>query len=160
MDELYGLVQVNGFSSARLSWPTRKRPNGGCRTLALTDDLVRAIRQESEVAIAYWWGISTKTVNRFRRALDVPRNTLGTLRQHASVAVPPPVEAAAKGRAKIAADAMILERIATKQRGKVVTTEASQRMSLVAKGRPKPEGWGKLANAWMLEGKAKPGAGC
>lgn len=155
MDELYGLVQVNGFTSARLSWPTRKRPTGGCRTLALTEDLVRAIRQESALAVAYWWGISTKTVSVFRRALDVPRNTPGTLHRHALVAEPPPPEAAAKGRAKIEADPAIRQRSVDKRRGRVASVEERQRMSEQRQGRPKPDGWGARASRWMMEGKAK-----
>lgn len=155
MDELYGLVQVNGFTSARFSWPTRKRPGGGPRTLALTEDLVRALRNESAVAVAYWWGISTKTVRVFRRALDVPRNTPGTLKQHAHVAVLPPPEAAAKGRAKIDADPAIRKRIGDQQRGKVMSAESRQRMSEAGRGKRKPPGWGARASAWMMEGKAK-----
>lgn len=155
MDELYGLVQVNGFTTARLSWPTRKRPSGGPRTLALTEDLVRAIRQESALAVAYWWGISTKTVRLFRRALDVPRNTPGTRQRHALVAELPPPEAAAKGRARINTDPEVRARITAKQRGRVATPEERQRMSEAHRGKPKPVGWGVRANRWMMEAKAK-----
>ena len=111
MDELHGLVHVNGFSDGRLSWPTRKRPRGGARALMLTEDLVRAIRLESAVAVAYWWGISTKTVRMFRRLLDVPRNTPGTIARHGAVAEPPPNEAAARGREKVNNDPEIRRRI-------------------------------------------------
>jgi hypothetical protein len=155
MDELHGLVQVNGFSEGRLSWPTRKRPRGGARTLALTEDLVRAIRLESAVAVAYWWGISTKTVRVFRRLLDVPRNTPGTIARHAVVAEPPPAEAGAKGRMKVATSPAIRQRIADAQRGKQVSAEVREKMSEARRGVPKPEGWGQVANRWMMAGKAK-----
>lgn len=106
-DELHGVVQVNGWTDAPLSWPTRKRPGGGPRSIAVTADLARAIQCESAVAIAYWFGISTKKVRELRRALSVPRNTAGTLRQHAAVAELSPPEAAAKGRAVIQADPVL-----------------------------------------------------
>lgn len=155
MDELHGLVQVNGFSDGRLSWPTRKRPRGGVRTLVLTEDLVRAIRLESAVAVAHWWGISTKTVRVFRRLLDVPRNTPGTIARHGVVAVPPPGEAGARGREKVNNDPAIRRRIGMSQRGKSVSAETRKRLSDAHRGVPKPEGWGQEANRWMMEGKAK-----
>lgn len=155
MDEVHGLVQVNGFSEGRLSWPTRKRPLGGPRALALTEELVRAIRLESAVAVSYWWGISTNTVRKFRRLLHVPRNTPGTIARHGVVAEPPPPEAGAKGRKKVATELAIRQRIADTQRGKHVSAEVRQKLSAAHKGVPKPEGWGQEANRWMMEGKAK-----
>lgn len=89
-DEIHGLVQVNGWTNGPLSWPTRKWPSGGPRSIAVTKDLVRAIRQESEVAVAHWFGVSTKKIRELRRELGVSRNTIGTLHQHAAVAEPPP----------------------------------------------------------------------
>lgn len=109
-DEVHGRVQVNGFTSAPISWPTRKRPNGGRRSLLITEDLADATRFESAVAVAHWWGITTKTVCVFRRELHVPRNTPGTLQQHAAVAVLSPPEAAARGRARIVTDLAIRQR--------------------------------------------------
>lgn len=154
-DELFGLVQVNGFSNAPMSWPTRKRERGGPRSLVLSAALAEAIRRESAVAVAHWWGISTKTVRVFRRALDVPRNTEGTLKQHATVAEPPPMTATAKGLARIASDPAIRQRIADKQRGKYVSAETRERLSESLRGVPKPPGWGERANEWMRAGKAK-----
>lgn len=154
-DEIHGLVQVNGWTNGPLSWPTRKRPGGGPRAVAVTADLARAIRSESAVAIAYWIGISTKTVRGLRRELDVPRNTPGTLARHAAVAELPPAEAVAKGRARVATDPEIRQRISEKQRGKIVTDEARMKMSIARRGKPKTEGWGHRANAWMMEGKRK-----
>lgn len=154
-DALHGRVQVNGFTAAPNSWPTRKRARGGVRTLLITEELARAIRFESAVAIAHWWGISTKTVGVFRRQLDVPRNTPGTLQQHAAAAVLPPPAAAAKGRARIAVDPKVRQRIAEKQRGKTVSQETRERLSEAHRGKPKPPGWGARANAWMLQAKAE-----
>ena len=43
-------------------------------------DLVRAIRTESEMAVAHHWGVRNQTVWKWRRALNVPRMTNGSLR--------------------------------------------------------------------------------
>jgi hypothetical protein len=154
-DEIHGLVQVNGWTDGPLGWPTRKRPGGGPRAIATTADLVRAIRSESAVAVAYWFGVSTKKVGELRRELDVPRNTDGTRLAHAAVAELPPPEAAARGRAKVASDPTIRARISAKQRGKVISDEARQKMSVAGKGRPKPPGWGERAAQWMQEGRRR-----
>jgi hypothetical protein len=155
VDEIHGLVEVNGWTDGPLGWPTRKRPKGGPRSIAVTADLVRAIQTESAVAVAYWFGISTRKVRELRRALDVARNTVGTLRQHAAVAELPPPDASARGRAKVASDSTIRARIAAKQRGKVISAEARQKMSEAGKGRRKPPGWGERASQWLQEGRRR-----
>lgn len=154
-DEIHGLVQVNGWTEGPLSWPTRKRPGGGPRSIAVTADLVRALRAESVVAVAHWFGVSTKKVTELRRALDVPRNTPGTLLQHAAVAVLPPPEAAAKGRAIVNANPAYRRRIGDMSRGKIATAEERQKMSEARKGKPKPAGWGARAAVWMREGRER-----
>jgi hypothetical protein len=43
------------------------------------EELLRAIRHESVAAVAYWWGVSTATVVRWRRVFAVnPRDNEGT----------------------------------------------------------------------------------
>lgn len=155
MDEIHGLVQVGDFSFAPLSWPTRKRSRGGPRSLVLTEDLVLAIRLESAMAVAHWWGVSKKTVRVWRRLLDVPRNTEGTRLQHAAVAELPPADAAARGRARINAEPEIRRRIGEAQRGKAVSPETRQRLSEAHRGKPKPAEWAQDAGAWMREGKKR-----
>lgn len=101
VDEIHGLVQVNGWTDGPLGWPTRKRPNGGPRAIAVTADLVRAIATESEVAVAYWFGISTKRVRELRRVLDVGSATLpahvGNTQPSPSYRRPRPARAAVRG---------------------------------------------------------------
>ena len=154
-DEIHGLVQVNGWTDGPLSWPTRKRPNGGPRSIAVTADLVRAIRHESEVAVAHWFGVSTKKVRELRRELNVSRNTIGTLRRHAVVAEPPPPAAGAKGRARIAENPANRQRLGDSVRGKRMSAEAREKMSIERRGKPKPPGWGERAGAWMREGRER-----
>jgi hypothetical protein len=43
---------------------------------------VRAVRRESNQAVARHWGVTAQTVTAWRRALDVPRGTKGTRQLH------------------------------------------------------------------------------
>jgi hypothetical protein len=46
----------------------------------LTSDLVKAVRRESEIAVAYWCGITPQTVTVWRKALGAGRATEGSTR--------------------------------------------------------------------------------
>jgi len=69
-----GEVTVRGLSDGRIPWPqgvpvgSRSRP-----ALLVNDELARAVRGESALAVMYWWGASEKAVWKFRRALGVGR---------------------------------------------------------------------------------------
>jgi hypothetical protein len=80
---LRGRVNVRGVSEAPIAWPWcyasfspgrhSSRPS-----LILTDELVRAVRTETVLAIAYWWGVNRRTATGWRKMLGVPRMALGT----------------------------------------------------------------------------------
>jgi hypothetical protein len=73
-------VRVAGLTDARIPWPYVPRSGGnGFRSLILCGDLVKAVRRESETAVAYWWGVSAQTVWKWRKALDVEKQTDGTV---------------------------------------------------------------------------------
>jgi hypothetical protein len=74
-----GKVTVAGLSDAPIQWPyvPQHGGNGHC-SLILCGDLIRAVRRESETAVAYWWGISAQTVWKWRKALGVASQTEGT----------------------------------------------------------------------------------
>jgi hypothetical protein len=69
-------VVVTGWSAGRIAWP-RCRPldnyRGGGSGLLLDEELARAVRHESVVAVMYWWGASSGAVQRWRRVLGVGR---------------------------------------------------------------------------------------
>ncbi len=48
------------------------------RSLILCGDLVRAVKQESEIAVAYHWGVCIGVVTKWRNALEVEPITVGT----------------------------------------------------------------------------------
>jgi hypothetical protein len=76
-------VTITNWSDAPISWPrcralhVRRSPPG----LLVDDELARAVCHESEVAVAYWWGIHRSTVAKWRKVLEVTRkNNEGTHR--------------------------------------------------------------------------------
>jgi hypothetical protein len=71
-------VVVGGLSDGRIQWPYVRRR--GARSLILFGALCRAVMLESEVAVAYHWGVSASVVSHWRRALGVSRDTPGTKR--------------------------------------------------------------------------------
>jgi hypothetical protein len=70
-----GDVIITGWSNGRIPWPRCRLPgsHGGGSGLLVDAELARAIRTESASAIRYWWGVSSKAVWHWRRALDVSR---------------------------------------------------------------------------------------
>src|SRR5262249_50742669 len=76
-----GSAVVTGWSDAPFSWP-RCRPlagRGSGHGLFVDDELARAVRCESALAIQYWWGVKSDTVWRWRKAFGVTRtNNPGT----------------------------------------------------------------------------------
>lgn len=150
-DAVDGRVEVGGWTIAPIQWPRRKK--SGRASAVLCGDLIRAVQMESSAAVQYWWGVSGGTVWAWRKALGVGRVTPGTrdrLRTETGV----PEDAAARGR-EAAADPEIRARAAEARRGKPMA-DTTREALLSASKRPKPDGWGKRANAWMRAAKDKP----
>ena len=74
--ELRGTVKVGDYSDGPIPWPKKWRT----RSLILCGDLVRAVRQESALAVAHHWAVCTDIVSKWRRALEVEPITVGTRR--------------------------------------------------------------------------------
>lgn len=154
-DEILGAVEVMGWTEAPLSWPRirRKGPAGP----VMTAELARAVRTESAVAVAYWWGTSTDQVRRWRQALGVERLNEGTRRalREARAAMDPAT--VARNLAALQTPE-VRARSAEGRRRAPLTPEG--RAALQAAGRevgsrPKPPQWGERAHAWMEAGKAQ-----
>jgi hypothetical protein len=60
------------WTDAPISWP-RALPVGekGHPGLLVDDELARAVRTESAVAVMHWWGVGVGVVWRWRKALGV-----------------------------------------------------------------------------------------
>src|SRR5688572_17241098 len=77
-DLMRGSVRVIGLSDAPIPWPVIRRGSGN--SLALYGDLAKAVRRESNLAVAHHWGVTGQTVTKWRKALGVPSATKGTSR--------------------------------------------------------------------------------
>ncbi len=83
--EILGTVKVGGHHNAPVMWPWIAK--SGRHTLVLCGDLVRAVRSESEIAVAHHFGVVNATVRKWRRALGVGRSTEGTRQLERGVAL-------------------------------------------------------------------------
>jgi hypothetical protein len=79
-----GEMVITGMTDALTPWPVGKRGRER-HSLVVYKDLVKAIRRESNQAIAHWWGVDNQTVTKWRRALSVDAITEGTSRLHSDV---------------------------------------------------------------------------
>ena len=75
MCEWRGTVKVGGYSDGPIPWPVKWKTRN---SLILCGDLREAVKMESEIAVAHHWGVSIKTAQKWRRALDVEPYTTGT----------------------------------------------------------------------------------
>jgi hypothetical protein len=152
-------VVVVALSDAPTPWPLHKR--GRWLVPLLFGGLVRALRRESEQAVAYWWGIG---VWQWRKALGVPRETEGTSRLLRENALGPAVAA---GRAKAharsrdaTADAARREKIAAAKRGKPRPAHVLEALAESHRGKPlSEEHRRKLSEAHRKRGTRPPKAG-
>lgn len=149
-DEIDGRLEVGGLTDAPIPWPRRKKT--GRASLILTAELAQAVRTESVEAICHWWGVGATKVWQWRRALGVGSITTGTRRLlQERTGVPP--DAAARGRAAAASPASRAKMAQTK-RGQPADHGTRAALLKAAKA-PKPPDWGRRANQWMAQGKAK-----
>lgn len=134
---------VGGFTDAPIPWPYRKWT--GKRSLILTGDLERAVRCESEIAIAHHWGVSTFMVWRWRKKLGVGRITEGTDRLYREYfGEKLPEDVAEIGRQNALAPEVIERQRAAKV-GKPAHPKVKEALLRGAK-KPKSEAWkAKLA---------------
>src|SRR5690242_11040460 len=70
-----GRVQIVGLSDAPIPWPVGKR--GRTKALVLNGALARAVRNESNQAVARAWGVTGQTVTKWRKALGVSHANAG-----------------------------------------------------------------------------------
>src|SRR5438093_3568163 len=73
--EMRGTVKVGDYSDGLIPWPVKW---GTRNSLILCGDLVRAVQVESAQGVAHHWGVRPSTVTRYRKALQVERDTTGT----------------------------------------------------------------------------------
>jgi hypothetical protein len=111
-----GEVTIVGLTDAPIPWPLGKRGRG--RSLVVFKDLAKAIRRESNQAICCWWGLTPRTISKWRKALGIGPITEGTGRLYREYTKEPwAVEAFAKAHSK-SRDPERCRKIAGARRGK------------------------------------------
>ena len=75
--EVRGDMKIVGLSNARGPWP-KGRTGKRSRASILYGARAEAVRRESAVAVAYWFGVGKFTVWHWRKALGVDPSTPGT----------------------------------------------------------------------------------
>src|SRR5437867_12477283 len=73
-----GHVKVVAISDGLIQWPMTQSETGGPRSLILCGDLVKAVRQESAVAIKHWWGVQHDLVRKWRKNVGVEHENEAT----------------------------------------------------------------------------------
>jgi hypothetical protein len=65
-------VVITCWSDAPITWPRCQRPGqSGGSGLLVTEELIRAIKSESSLAIQHWFGVCEEVVWRWRKAFGV-----------------------------------------------------------------------------------------
>ena len=101
VDEVRGKVKFSHFSNARIPWPKyQKQTKGGSGGFVLCGDLVRALTDESALAVAHHWGVCHGTITNWRRALGLKGLNAGS---HRMMEIGVELARRPEGRAKISA---------------------------------------------------------
>jgi hypothetical protein len=153
-----GRVEIVGMTDAPICWPIGQR--GRAKALVVYKDLVRAVRRESELAVAHWWGITAQTVWKWRRALSVDPTTKGTSRLRHDYALEPPITAAREKAQAKATDSDRRAKIAAARRGKPRPAHVIEAMCRGRLGKPhSEEARRKMSAAQRARGTRPPKAG-
>src|SRR5690606_19888968 len=77
--EVRGEMIITGITAAPIPWPVGRKPKrGGPAYLVVYRGLARAVRRESNQAVAHHWGITGQTVTVWRKALGIETINRGT----------------------------------------------------------------------------------
>lgn len=146
-------VKVGGMTDAPIQWPRALKT--GKASPIVCGDLVRAIRAESEIAVAHHWGVCVVTVWSWKKVLGVPRITEGGARLYREYKPEKLTdEAAARGR-KAAVEPEAIERQRAAKAGKPAHPNTRAAL-LEACKRPKSDEWKRKAREWLANGRRMP----
>lgn len=135
-----GSVIACGLSSGRIPWPIGKRHRGARgRFLIVTEDLERAIRRESAIAIGYWWGVSQFSVSEWRKELGVGLTTEGTRRLRQDYAMEPAGQAALEIAIARAREPDVRAKMGATRRGRPLHPKTREKSVEARKGKPLTE---------------------
>jgi hypothetical protein len=151
-----GEVEVVGLHEAPVPWPIGKR--GRAKSLVVFKDLARAVRRESEAAVAHHWGVDKQTVGKWRKALGVGRVTEGTSRLLSTHAQEPAVVAGLKRAQAKSGDPARRAKLAAAMRGKKVDRRVVEALAAQRRGtRHREESRRRMSEAHRWRGTLVPG---
>jgi hypothetical protein len=157
-DLRFGRVRIAGISDAQIPWPYRKK--GMPKTLILYGDLAKAVRRESNQAVAFWWGVTPQTVTVWRKALGVPPTTAGTSKLRSAHFLEPWAKRAQRKAWAKARDPERRAKIAAARRGKPRSSQVIEAMRKANLGnRHSAESRRKMSEAHKRRGTRPPLAG-
>jgi len=147
--EIRGTVTVAGFRFGLIPWPTAKWPNS--RPVILCGDLVKAVRCESELAVAHHFGVSVSTAKMWRRMLGVPRVTEGSHRLWHDIATTRTDNRIERARWN-SKQPTALAKLSASLKGRIQSPSTIAAVSKAAK-RPRSAAWkAKMAAYWRQRG--------
>lgn len=147
--EIRGTVTVGGYSDGPIPWPRLKK--GGAHCLILCADLVRAVRRESLVAVAHYWGVNPTTVWKWRVALAVERWNEGSTQLGWAWAIERTDDRLERARINSKQPAA-LARASGSLKGRVQHPATIAGVKAAAK-RPRSKAWKEaIAQTWRLRG--------
>jgi hypothetical protein len=154
--QVRGEVRIVGLSDSPIPWPVCK--SGKWLVPVVCRGLAKAVRRESALAVAHWWGVHRQTVWAWRKALGVGATTEGTSRLWSDYTREPwAVRARKKGAAK-AGDPERREKIAAAKRGKPRPAHVGQAVGAAQRGWPlSAETRRKMSAAHKARGTLVPG---
>jgi len=162
VDELRGSVRIVGLSDAPIPWPVGQYLDDKRRRfLVVYGALARAVRRESNQAVAKAWGVTPQTVTVWRKALDVKTVNDGTFRLMRERALTPEFQKTvlSKAWARLR-DPDVREKMAASRRGKPLSPAAIERLRAANLGRKlSAEHRRKLSKAQRRRGTWPPAAG-
>ena len=154
-DARRGEVKIVGLSDAPIPWPIAAKRGG--KSPVLFGALVRAVRRESNQAVAKAWGVSGQTVTAWRKALGIGPNTDGTSKLRSAHFHEPWARKAQKKAWAKARDPQRRAKIAASRRGKPRPLHVVEAMRKAHLGKPLPaETRRKMSEAHKRRGSWPP----
>jgi hypothetical protein len=154
-------VVVTSWMNARTSWPRCRLvegTRGGRSGLLVDEELARAVRCASALAVAHWWGVAPGTVRAWRRAQGVERRTEGSARlwrEHGKERVADALTAAAA----MARDPERRRKIGAAQRGRPMPEHVREALRGGRERLGEPEVGRRISEKMRARGAWPPAAG-
>jgi hypothetical protein len=154
-DARRGYVKIVGLSDAPIPWPLGQWRAG--KSPVLYGALLRAVRRESNQAVARARGVSMQTVSLWRKALGVGPMTEGTSKLREAYAFEPGVERGRRNAWAKARDSERRAKIAAARRGKPRPPHVTEAMRQGRTGKPHSvEARRKMSEAHKRRGTRPP----